>query len=406
MKALKRTIFYACRYVIEICSLPILMLIAIYSRFAPKKFDVGIGPEPIISHIYHKRTFNAFGYTAQTFVSTVYFITDEFDVRGDKLFRKNYLLNKTLIYYYLYAITVLRYRCIYIYFNGGALGLDTLLLWRVEPLLYKLAKVKVVVMPYGGDVQDITRCSNFLYKHAISKDYPLFKLRRGRIAAQIDLWTRYADHMISGCDWVDYMYHWDTLMLGHFSIDIEDWKPIKPANVSPSASTKLRILHAPNHRTIKGTQFFIDAVDALTKEGVPVELVILERVPNTKIKEVMSSVDVVADQLIIGWYAMFAIEAMALEKPVLCNLRQDFEELFIVAGIIAPNEIPIIRCTPLTIKEAIRELALNKQKLAEIGRQSREFVIRHHSLQSVGKVFDKINRSMGIQPTNANELNV
>ena len=37
----------------------------------------------------------------------------------------------------------------------------------------------------------------------------------------IDRWTTHSDHVISGCDWVDYMHHWDTLMSAHFSIDIE-----------------------------------------------------------------------------------------------------------------------------------------------------------------------------------------
>ena len=259
-------------------------------------------------------------------------------------------------------------------------------------------------MPYGGDIQDLTRTKSLSFKHAMACDYPQFKLRRARIARRIDLWTRFADHIISGCDWVEYMYHWDTLMLGHFSIDLELWKP--PAN-TPSLSnhsrdTILRILHAPNHRTIKGTNFFIQAVKELAEEGIGVELILLERVPNSKVREVMSTVDVVADQLVIGWYAMFALEAMAMEKPVLCYLRDDLMNLYIDAGIIELNEIPIINCSTRTIKEAIRHLAqMNREDLRKIGQRSREFAERHHSLESVGKVFLQINQRIGIQPTNS-----
>jgi glycosyltransferase involved in cell wall biosynthesis len=270
-------------------------------------------------------------------------------------------------------------------------------------MLYKLAKVKVVVMAYGGDVQDLSRSPNLLFKDAMARDYPLHRLRRRRIAARIDLWTRWADHIIGGCEWVDYLYYWDTLMLAHFSIDVDRWRPVDgQASQTASAERRtLRILHAPNHRTIKGTQFFIDAVNELVAEGVDIELIILERLPNHRVREVMATVDIVADQLIIGWYGMFALEAMAMEKPVLCYLRSDLETLYMATGLVATDEIPIVRCFPGTVKERIRELALDRAKLGEIGKRSREFVISHHSTQAVGKVFDSINRSIGITPSDS-----
>ncbi|MFX1492278.1 MAG: hypothetical protein ACFFBU_08440, partial [Promethearchaeota archaeon] len=166
-----------------------------------------------------------------------------------------------------------------------------------------------------------------------------------------------------------------------------------------TGNKKLRILHAPNHRAIKGTQHFIDAVNELIEDGLNIELVLLEGVPNDEIKRVMASVDIVADQLIVGWYAMFALEAMALGKPVLCFLHEDLKYLYITSGLVAADEIPIINCTPLTVKEIIRDLVLNRDKLFEIGNRSREYVIKHHSTQAVGKVFDEINRSIGVRPS-------
>lgn len=408
LKGIKKFLLRTFQKGFEIFALPVLVTLALISRFVQKKIDVGLGPEPLINNVYHKRALKLYGYTAETFVSSVYFITNEFDVRADQLYRKLPSVLGFTIHYYLFVLSIFRYRCVYIYFNGGPLGLGSSWLWRLEPHLYKLAGVKVVVMPYGGDVQDLTRCTNLPFKHAMATDYPNFRLRQQIVAQHIDLWTRHAAHLISGCDWVDYMYHWDTLMLAHFSIDVDRWKPEPPTIQvdAPAELTKLRILHAPNHRTIKGTRFFIEAIDELIREGVPVELVIMERVPNTKIKEIMASVDVVADQLIIGWYAMFALEAMAMEKPVLCYLKQDYEELFILAGLINRDEIPIINCSPRTVKETIRDLALNKHKLSAIGQRSRKYVIRHHSTEAVGKVFDQINRLIGLMPATTSEHHV
>jgi hypothetical protein len=112
----------------------------------------------------------------------------------------------------------------------------------------------------------------------------------------------------------------------------------------------------------------------------------------------MAAADIVVDQLIVGWYAMFAIEAMAMEKPVLCYLRQDLMELFVTSGLVAADEIPILNCSPLTIKETLRSLVLNRDELPDIGKRSRAYVMKHHSIQVVGKVFDEINRSIGLKP--------
>ena len=106
-------------------------------------------------------------------------------------------------------------------FNGGVIGLRSVLLWKMEPFLFKVAKIKTVILPYSSDVQDLTRCNNLIFKDTVSSDYPNQKDNRKMITRKIDLWTTHADYVIGGCEWVDYMYHWDTLMLAHFSIDLK-----------------------------------------------------------------------------------------------------------------------------------------------------------------------------------------
>ena len=64
--------------------LPVLGAIALLGRGRSKPIDVGLGPEPLINNIYHKRALTGRGYRAETFVSSVSFITGAFDVRGDR----------------------------------------------------------------------------------------------------------------------------------------------------------------------------------------------------------------------------------------------------------------------------------------------------------------------------------
>lgn len=383
--------------VVECTALPVLYGIALLGRGRSGRIDVGLGPEPLINNIYHQRALVRRGYTAETFVNSVSFITGAFDVRGDRMLAwvPSVVLRAHLVSLWLSARVLWRYRVIYISFNGGPLG-GTLWLWRHEPKLLRAAGVRTLILPYGSDVQDMQLSPNLHFKHAKSADYPNDRRRINAVKRQVGLWTRRADHIIGGCEWVDYMGHWDTLLLAHFSIDTEWWSDPAPRPAAPDRP--LRILHAPNHRTIKGTRFFIAAVDELRAEGVPVELQLLERVPNDRVRDAIREADVIADQLIVGWYAMFALEGMAMRKPVLCNLRPDLKQLYERAGLVRPGEFPIVECTPETVKEAIRDLVRRRAELPALGERSRDFAIRHHSLDAVGAHFDRINRRLGVTP--------
>jgi glycosyltransferase involved in cell wall biosynthesis len=205
----------------------------------------------------------------------------------------------------------------------------------------------------------------------------------------IDLWTTQGDHVISGCDWVDYMHHWDTLLLAHFSIRIPTYTP---APVREERDNRLiKILHAPNHRTIKGTYFIVKAIQALKDEGFPFELVLAERVPNSEVQRLIKESDIIIDQLIVGWYAMFAIEAMAQGKPVICYLRNDLIELFKANSLIETSEdIPIINTTINSLKTVLIEIYLNPKTLNERGVASYDFVKKFHSIEAISSVFKPI----------------
>jgi glycosyltransferase involved in cell wall biosynthesis len=184
-------------------------------------------------------------------------------------------------------------------------------------------------------------------------------------------------------------------MLAHFSIDLDRWNPTKQ-EPGVDKTGKLRILHAPNHVAIKGTKALVDAVETLKKEGLNIELVLMRGVPNSEIQKAIESVDLVADQFVIGWYAMFAMEAMAMEKPVLCYLREDLIDLYVKAGLVRREEIPIINTNLLEIKEKIRWVYSHREELIKIGERGREFVKNHHSTERIGEVFRNILTSLGL----------
>ena len=161
------------------------------------------------------------------------------------------------------------------------------------------------------------------------------------------------------------------------AIVLDDWQPspTEPGEV-------LRVAHAPSKRAVKGTQAVLDAVESLRKRGAPIELDLIEGVPNNEARKRYAAADVVVDQLRIGWYGMFAIESMALAKPVVVHLDEqgaaETEEAF---GL----ELPLVRADEQSVEDVLAGLVEIRPELPELGRRSREYVERIHAHTAVAR---------------------
>lgn len=154
-------------------------------------------------------------------------------------------------------------------------------------------------------------------------------------------------------------------------LDISDWTPVDkvPSNIPI-------VLHAPSHRGAKGTSYILSAVERLKAEGISFEFVLVEKLSNAEARKLYERADLIIDQLLAGWYGGFAVEAMALGKPVICYLRQsDFK--FIPPDMC--SELPLINAAPSNIYEVMREwLTIRRQELKTKGMKSRQYVERWH----------------------------
>ncbi len=384
MKLIKKLFIIISKMAHIICS-PLLLPMCLIARIMPKKIDIGMGPLPLINNVYWAKALRKKGYTVETFVTDCYFITDEFDYKFNEGFGKIFFYVPAL----LFIRTIFRYKIVYVYFNGGALqpipGLRLL-----EAQLLRLAGVKTVVMPYGSDSQQLLFTRNKLMVNAICNDYPeFFRKQQGRIHRQINAWCRHADIVVGSMDSVDYLPFWNRIRHCHYTIDTDALLP----HYNEIGDT-IKILHAPNHKAIKGSSFVVGAIDTLKKEGYNVELIFKQGVSNKEFLNVVKDADIVVDQLIMGWYAMFSMEAMSLGKPVICAMRQDLVSLFENTGCVDVGEFPMINASPSTITDELRKLLDNKENLINIGKQSRKFVEKYHSLDAVGEFFDEINKSI------------
>jgi glycosyltransferase involved in cell wall biosynthesis len=150
-----------------------------------------------------------------------------------------------------------------------------------------------------------------------------------------------------------------------------DVRAIEPA--PPTDRRRGVVLHAPSSRAKKGTEHVIAACKELD-----VELELVEGLDHREAFERYRQADVIVDQLNAGWYGVFAIEAMALGKPVVTFLHEEAvrktEEAFGV-------DVPIVNATAETLAGALRPLIESGEERLRVGRASRAYVEEVHDLE-------------------------
>ena len=156
--------------------------------------------------------------------------------------------------------------------------------------------------------------------------------------------------------------------------------------VPPSDNPRPLVVHAPSNREKKGTQQVIDACAQLD-----VELDIVESVPHEEARERYARADIVVDQLRAGWHGVFALESMALGKPVVTHLKPDVVERSAEGfGI----RVPIVPATSETLVDALRPLVGDPALRREIGAASRAYVEAVHDIDRVADRLLDVYRSL------------
>ena len=141
------------------------------------------------------------------------------------------------------------------------------------------------------------------------------------------------------------------------------------------------IAHAPSDRTQKGTEHVIDAVQSLVAEGLKLRLDLIERVSNKEVIERTRRAHAVIDNLHpLGWYGGYSVEAMALSRPVLNSIR-DLKPEDNPYG----DELPIVRTSRETLREDLRELIGDRERMQRVAAESRSFVELRHDPRRIAR---------------------
>jgi glycosyltransferase involved in cell wall biosynthesis len=157
-------------------------------------------------------------------------------------------------------------------------------------------------------------------------------------------------------------------------IDLTRWRPVPPRGTPPTPEEPLRILHAPTDREIKGTRYVLDAVERLKSATLQV----LEGIPAAEVPAFVGQADIVVDQLMIGAYGTFSVEAMAVGRPVVCRIREDLRAHY-------PATLPIVSADPETVYAALERLAQDASARAALGRAGTTYAQQVHEMHRVAR---------------------
>ena len=115
-------------------------------------------------------------------------------------------------------------------------------------------------------------------------------------------------------------------------------------------------------------------------EGLDADLVLVEGLHHDEAFERYREADIVVDQLNAGWYGLFAIECMALGKPVVTFLHEEaVERTERELG----TKVPIVRATKDTLRAQLEPLVASAAERRRIGAESRTYVEQVHDLERV-----------------------
>jgi glycosyltransferase involved in cell wall biosynthesis len=143
----------------------------------------------------------------------------------------------------------------------------------------------------------------------------------------------------------------------------------------PSPEGRPRIVHAPSDGSIKGTPMILGALEQL-KARYDFDLILVEKKTHEEALALYRSADIAIDQILAGWYGGFAVEMMAMGKPVACYIREQ-DMKFVPPAM--RDEMPILRIDPGRLVDDLAAILERRAEWQNVGKRSRRYVERWHN---------------------------
>lgn len=250
------------------------------------------------------------------------------------------------------------------------------------PILKQRGK-KMIMQHRGSDVRMLSVARSF--------NNPYVQIKRGesrkeaKIAAKLQELSSYIDEAIVA-DYELYEYVKPFYKKVHLVRQIVDLQKFTPAYPSPNKEVPL-IIHAPTSMNVKGTDAVLRAVEQLSYRNIPFTFKLIEKLEHEQALQIYRKADIIIDQLLIGSFGIFSLEAMALGKPVICYIRAGLERKY-------PAGLPVVNANPQTIYDQLRNLIARPDLRHHLGKQGRRYVEQHYHSRLIAQKLAAIYRGL------------
>jgi len=156
--------------------------------------------------------------------------------------------------------------------------------------------------------------------------------------------------------------------------------------IPPSLEKKIKIVHAPTDRLIKGSQYIVDAVQRLQRCYPDlIDFVLIENMPHERALLHYREADLVVDQLLVGWYGAFAVECMLMGKPIIVHIAE--EDLKFIPSQMAKDLLnTVIDANPTTIYEVLERCIHDRFLLREHSQAAIDYAHKWHNPKYVASL--------------------
>jgi hypothetical protein len=157
----------------------------------------------------------------------------------------------------------------------------------------------------------------------------------------------------------------------------------------PATEGRPRIVHAPSDGSIKGTPMILSALEQL-RARYDFDLILVEKKTHEEALALYRSADIAIDQVLAGWYGGFAVEMMAMGKPVACYIREQ-DMKFVPPAM--RDDLPILQIDPGRLVDDLAAILERRAEWHNVGKRSRRYVERWHNPDHIARAMLDAYRS-------------
>jgi hypothetical protein len=158
------------------------------------------------------------------------------------------------------------------------------------------------------------------------------------------------------------------------------------------------VFHAPSSAVVKGTAEILAALEQVGAAR-PLRIRTVTGVPRLEVLAEAARADVVVDQLNSVTPGVFAIEAMALGRPVVLEYEPRHLAPF-------ARETPLVAATPATLAARVAELCDDAERRRQLGEAGRRFAAGVHHADRVAAAVEHVYAHARARPAGVFEATV